>query len=202
MNRNRIFRMVATAMLIALVALLGFTPLGLIPLGFVYLTILHIPVIIGTIVLGLGPGMVLGLSFGIVSTIKMFTAPSGLVAPLMGANLFYSIVMCIIPRLLVPLFTWLVYKVIAGKRQKRVIAVPFAAIAGSVTNTVFYLGLMYIFYRLTGLDVVKLAEGLGVAGLGFLGIIGAIAGGGGGLEAVAAAIISTPIAAAIWKKSK
>ena len=41
-----------TAMFIALVALLGLTPLGLIPLGFINVTILHIPVIIGALVLG------------------------------------------------------------------------------------------------------------------------------------------------------
>ena len=51
-------------------------------------------------------------------------------------------------------------------------------------------------------NAVLLAEKLGVAGLGFLGIIGAIAAGGGGMEALAAGLISSPIAAAVWKLKK
>ena len=42
-----------TAILAALVALLGMTPLGLIPLGFINVTILCVPVILGTLLLGL-----------------------------------------------------------------------------------------------------------------------------------------------------
>ena len=49
-------------MFIALVVLLGLTPLGLIPLGFINVTILHIPVIIGALALGLKGGLILGLA--------------------------------------------------------------------------------------------------------------------------------------------
>lgn len=40
--------LVLTALFVALILLLGFTPLGLIPLGFINVTILCVPVIIGT----------------------------------------------------------------------------------------------------------------------------------------------------------
>jgi uncharacterized membrane protein len=188
---------------IALVLLLGLTPLGLIPLGFVNLTILHIPVIIGTILLGIKTGLILGLCFGTVSLMSLLglsLAPaSALGLNLLSANPFYAVAMCILPRLLVPVVTHLVYRAIARGRGQHLRAVPFAALAGSVTNTVFYLGLMYGFYALAGLDLAALAQRLGVAGLSFFGIILAIATGGGGAEAVAAAILSPPIAAAIWK---
>ena len=61
-------RFTLTALFAALVFLLGLTPLGLIPLGFIYVTILAMPVIIGTLVLGLRTGLLLGLAFGGVST--------------------------------------------------------------------------------------------------------------------------------------
>ena len=204
--RSKTYQLAITGLFIALVLILGLTPVGIIPLGFVNLTILHIPVIIGTILLGLKTGLVLGACFGTVSTMCLLglslTPASTLGITLLAANPFYAVTMCIVPRLLVPVVTHLVFKLVSWGKEKCLYAVPVAAIAGSATNTIFYLGFMYMFYRLAGLDLVMLAEKLGVAGLSFVGIIGAIAGGGGGMEAIAAALISPPIAAAIWKLKK
>ena len=61
-----------------------------------------------------------------------------------------------------------------------------AAVAGSLTNTVFYLGLMFLFYVLTGLDVQKVALLIGGTGL--------IA---GTSEAVVAALLVPPIVLAL-----
>lgn len=58
-----IHRFTWTALLAALIILLGVTPIGLIPLGFINVTILCLPVIIGTLLLGLRTGLVLGLVF-------------------------------------------------------------------------------------------------------------------------------------------
>jgi uncharacterized membrane protein len=196
---KKTYFLAVNAILIALIFILGFTPLGLIPLGFIDLTILHIPVIIGTIVLGLPSGLILGLSFGTVSFLNLLRAGAGLAPTLFAASPLAAIVMVFVPRLLVPTFTYLVYKAIARGREKYVPAVPFAALVGSLTNTVFFLGFMYLGYLFSGLDLNALAENLGVAGLGFLGILLAIATGGGGGEAVAAALISAPVAAAVWK---
>lgn len=205
-TKKKTYNLAITGLFIALVLILGLTPLGLIPLGFVNLTILHIPVILGTILLGFRTGLILGACFGLVSAMSMLglsMAPaSALAYNLLTANPLYALIMCMVPRLLVPTVTWIVYKIIARGKEKSLVAVPVAAILGSATNTVFYLGLMYVFYYLAGLDLGMLAEKLGVAGLSFVGIIGAIAAGGGGMEAIAAALISPPIAAAIWKIKK
>ena len=168
---KKTYQLAITGLFIALVLILGLTPLGLIPLGFVNLTILHIPVIIGTILLGLKTGLILGACFGIVSTLCLLglsLAPaSALGYTLLAANPAYAILMCIVPRLLVPTFTWLVYRLVSRGREKCLYAVQ-----------------------------------LGVAGLSFVGIIGAIAAGGGGMEALAAALIAPPVAAAVWKIKK
>lgn len=180
-----------TALFIALILLFGSTPLGLIPLGFVNVTILAVPVVIGTIVLGLGPGLILGFCFGLVSTLSMFgltmTAPSGLASALAAANPLLAIVMCFAPRLLVPLTTHLTFKALNAAGGRRA-ALPAAAIVGSVTNTVFYLGLMLAFYKIVGLDSTKLLAV--VAGVGLIA---------GGSEAVVNALLTTPIVLALWK---
>ncbi len=190
--RENTQKMVVTAMFVAIIVLLGITPLGLIPLGFINVTILCVPVIVGTILLGLRTGLLLGACFGLCSVLSMMgltmTPPSGLAAALLAQSPPLAIVMCLAPRLLVPVVTWAVYKLVSGRQELCLRALPFAAIAGSLTNTVLYLGLMLVFYQMTALDNEKL-----LAIIGGTGLIG------GGSEAVVAAVITSPVVFAIWK---
>ena len=71
-THEKLRQLTLTSLFIALVVLFGMTPLGLIPVGTLNATILHIPVIIGVIALGLKPGLILGLAFGLVSTLRAF----------------------------------------------------------------------------------------------------------------------------------
>ena len=74
-THEKLRQLTLTSLFIALVVLFGMTPLGLIPVGTLNATILHIPVIIGVIALGLKPGLILGLAFGLVSTLRAFGIP-------------------------------------------------------------------------------------------------------------------------------
>ncbi|MBQ9855892.1 MAG: ECF transporter S component, partial [Clostridia bacterium] len=102
--------LVLNALFVALVFLLGMTPIGIIPLGAINVTILHIPVIAGTLFLGLKSGLLLGFIFGLCSTLSAFglslTTPSALAAALGAKSPMLLIAMCFIPRLLVPVVTW------------------------------------------------------------------------------------------------
>lgn len=188
--------MVLMAMFVAITMLLGLTPIGLIPLGFINVTILCVPVILGTILLGLNSGLILGACFGLASTMSAFglsmTPPSALASALAVKNPFLAIVMCFGPRLLVPVITHLVYrlmaKIFSRKQAVSPQAVPVAAVCGSLTNTIFYLGLMLLFYNIVSLDSTKLMAI--ITGTGLIA---------GGLEAVVAAVIASPVAYAIWK---
>ncbi len=190
--KNNVRFLTFTAFFIALILLFGSTPFGLIPLGFVNVTILAIPVVIGTIVLGIVPGLILGFCFGLISMLSMFgmtmTAPSALASALAAANPGLAIVMCFAPRLLVPVVTHLTFRSLAGPERRKKSALPIAAVVGSLTNTVFYLGLMLLFYTMVGLDSTKL-RGI-IAGVGLIA---------GGSEAVVNAILTTPIVMALWK---
>ena len=192
---NSTYRLVLTALFVALVILFGLTPVGLISLGFINVTLLCIPVIAGTLILGLKTGLLLGACFGLVSFLSMLgvslTPPSALAATLFSANGFLAAVMCFVPRLAVPAVAWGVYKLAAKKAERSRRALPFAAAAGSVANTILYLGMMLLFYVLCGLDASAI--------LGLIAGTGAIA---GVSEAVVAAVIVTPVVAAIWKIQK
>ena len=183
-----------TALFIALVVLLGLTPLGLIPLGFINVTILHIPVIISALVLGLKGGLILGCAFGLVSTLRAFGIPlpaSALVSNLMAESPLLVVVMSMLPRLLVPLATCGLCHLLERRGARRSVALAASAVAGTLTNTVFYLGLMLLFYILTSLDA--------AAVLGLIAGTGAL---GGGAEAVVAALVTTPVVLALEKIQK
>ena len=189
-------RLTMTALFVALILLFGLTPVGLISVfGMVNVTILCIPVIVGTLLMGLKSGLILGAFFGLASALSAFgismAPPSQLAGTLVAANPLLALVMCFVPRLTVPVVTYFTYRLFAGGKKHASRATPIAAIAGSLTNTVLYLGMMVLFYMICGLDTA--------------GLIGWIVGTGilaGSAEAAVAAILSTPVLAALWKVSR
>ena len=194
MNHNQTLHLVLTALFVALVLLLGLTPIGLIPLGFINVTVLCVPVIVGTLLRGLKTGLLLGFCFGGVSALSAFGiygTPSALAGALVAASPVLAAIMCFLPRLMVPVVAHLVYKLVSKGEPAKKRAVPFAAVAGSLTNTVLYLGLMLLFYVLMGIN----SEGV----LALIGGTGLIA---GTSEAVVAALIATPVLAALWRVQK
>ena len=94
-------RLVQYALLMALLAVLGFTPLGFIMVPPVSITILHIP---GAVLFGPGCGALLGLEFGLISMVRAIMAPTPpidmLFSPAASGAPVQSIVMCILPRVL------------------------------------------------------------------------------------------------------
>lgn len=182
------------AVFIALTLFLGLTPLGIIPLGFINVTILCIPVIVGTLTLGLGAGVLFGAFFGLASLMSALglslTQPSALAGMLLAQSPALLVAMCFVPRLLVPVTTYAVHAALSRKSGGAKAIFP-AAITGSLTNTVLYLGLMLLFFSITGLDQAPVLAVIGGTGL--------IA---GGLEAAAAGIIATPVVLALAKMRK
>lgn len=190
MNHDQMFRFVLTALFIALILLLGLTPVGMIPLGFINISILGVPVVIGTLILGLKTGLLLGACFGTISALSAFGiygTPSALAGTLVAANPVLAAIMCYAPRLLVPVVAWCVHKAVSS-RGKGKLAITASAVAGSLTNTVFYLGLMLLFYIIMGINSERVLTLIGGTGL--------IA---GSLEAVANALITTPVVLALRK---
>lgn len=195
MRNEKLFRQVLTALFMALTLTLGLTPLGLIPLGPINLTILHIPVIIGTIFLGLKAGLVLGFCFGVASTLAAFgvslgAAQSGLALLVVTANPFLAVCMCMIPRLMIPVTTHAVFSALRARGEKR--AVVCAAVVGSLTNTVLYLGIMYLLFVTLRLDVQRWVNAI-LTATALAGALG---------EAPVAAILAAPVTAALFRQTK
>lgn len=189
MNSKRI---ALIGVLVGLTFLLGLTPIGIIPIPPANVTVMCLPVIIGTLICGLGTGLLLGGVFGITSVIRAFTAPSALVAPLLADSPVLVIIMSMVSRLLIPVVAYYVYRLVAGKERKRQkTGIAVASAAGSIANTIAYLGLMLLFYQIMGID--------NAAVLGTIAGVGAL---NGSLEAVAAVLVCTPVILAVRKSTK
>lgn len=170
MNTRKI---VLYALFVAITLVLGLSPIGYIPIGVLEITIVHIPVIIGAFVLGIKGGALLGFVFGVTSLGRALMLPTPLSMVLLGTdtgfgwyNLFLIVIIVFVPRILVGVFSALIYGAFekrgeretqslegleggalmeAKKRIDRrvILGTGVASLAGSVTNTVFFLGFTF-----------------------------------------------------------
>lgn len=205
-------KLTITALLAALTFVLGLTPIGFIPnpiLPVLSLTLMCLPVIIGTIMEGLGMGLVLGFIFGLTSFFKaigLTMAPDLLGTYLLQISVIKSLVVIFIPRLIVPVTTWLVYKAVKGESKiRQQVATGVAAFTGSVTNTVLFLGVLYLIFLPEISEVALAFEGMeaivghSVTPDSLFSVYAFLAGINGVPEAVVAIVICIPIVYALTK---
>lgn len=201
---NKTRNMALASIFIAIIVILAFTPFGYVPLGFMNATIIHVPVIIGAIILGPKYGGFLGMMFGLTSLWKNTNMPnptSFVFSPFVkmgeyGGN-FGSLIICMVPRILIGIVAYYVFraamKVLKDKKGKRVTALAAAGVAGSLTNTILVMNLIYLFF---GKEYGHAAKGVteGVYGV-IIGIICI----NGVPEAILAAILTVAVTQALVK---
>lgn len=153
-NKYKLRRLVMTAVLSAIIILMAFTPLGYLKLGPVSITFLVIPVVIGAIVLGPAGGAVLGGIFGLTSFLQCFGMDAFGTA-LFNINPFFMAVVCLLPRVLVGLFSGLFFRFLHARKNAvcRPLSYFLSPLVGTLTNTVFFVGLLLLFFFKT--DVVQ-----------------------------------------------
>lgn len=189
--RNRTKVLVLAAILVAVMLLFGFTPIGYIPLPFAKITLMCIPLIIGTLLLGIKVGLVLSGIFIFTSLFQLFTAPDAVSVILFDSNPALYMLCLVIPRVIVPFITLWTQKAFRGKKPK--LSYVFSALAGSLTNTFIYLGLLQILF------VPALSVGLSLDTVGVTAMIWGVVLSNGLPEAAAAALICTPVVASLKK---
>lgn len=135
-------------MLSSISIFLGLTGLGFIPLPMVKATILHVPVIIGAIIEGPIVGAMIGLIFG------LFSMYQAVVTPTPTSFLFLNPLVAVLPRVLIGIVTFYVYKAIPMKKEN--IKIGFAAAIGSLINTFGVLTMIYVLYA------TRFAETIGI----------------------------------------
>ena len=107
-------------------------------------TIVHIPVIIASIIYGPRVGVTLGFLMGLLSlTVNTITIlpTSYLFSPFVPNGNIYSAMIAILPRILIGLTPYLVYKLLKNRT-----GLIIAGALGSLTNTVFVLGGIFFLF--------------------------------------------------------
>lgn len=144
-SRSSLKIKVATAMMITLTIIMALTPIGMIRLPMVSVTIAHVPILITTILLGFYPGLLVALSFGLVSLILAITTPTSILDPF-----FMNPLISIFPRLLIPITTYFTYKLakvlFSSFRGKDSLSIAIAVIVGNLTNTFAVYTMLYLIY--------------------------------------------------------
>lgn len=155
--RKHTKNMILSALLGAIIILLNFTPIGYIQLPVIKATIIHVPVIIGSILLGPTIGAGLGVVFGLTSlynntfapTLLSFAFSPAIPVPGTDRGSFAALIITFLPRILVGIFPYYVYillnKLLKGKG--RVFSLGLSGIAGSLTNTLLVMNLIYFLFR-------------------------------------------------------
>ena len=194
---NRTHRMVALAMMGAIVVLLANTPLGLIQLPVIKATTVHIPVILGAILLGPSAGCVLGGVFGICSLISNTIAPtltSFAFSPFYADGLLGAVKAVWISvgcRVLIGLVSGWLWIILKKVKLPEIVALPIVGFVGSMTNTVAVMGSIYF------LLAEQYAAAREVAVTAVYGLIMATITGAGVMEALAALVLVTAIGKAL-----
>ncbi|WP_159565163.1 ECF transporter S component [Streptococcus halichoeri] len=107
-------------------------------------TLVHIPVIIASIVYGPRIGATLGGLMGAISVINstiVLLPTSYLFSPFVEHGNIYSLVIAIVPRVLIGILPYYTYKLFSLR-----FGAMLSGIVGSLTNTVFVLSGIFIFF--------------------------------------------------------
>lgn len=186
----KIRKLVMIAMLSSISIFLGISGLGFIKLPAFNLTIMHLPVIIGAILEGPVVGISVGLIFGLFSIYQAITAPT------LTSFVLLNPIISLLPRVLIGIVAYYVYKGIYKVLKKQKIAIGISAILATLTNTVGVLGLTYIFY------LNQYAQALNISPNAVGATLLTVASTNGLLEAAASALISIPVIAGVLKLKK
>lgn len=191
---------VTVALMMAIVVLLANTPLGMIQLPIIKATTVHIPVIIGAIVLGPMAGAILGATFGICSLTSNTMAPTLLsfaFSPFLSTTglagcvkALWVSVGCRIMIGVVAGWIWIFLKKIKCNQN---VALALTGFLGSMTNTVFVMGSIYLLFAK------QYAEAKEVAVTAVFGLIMGTVTASGIPEAIAAAILVFAIGKVVIK---
>ena len=154
-RRKRTLFLTQFSILLAIEAIVCFTPLGSIPIGPLVATLAHVPVIVTAINLGVGAGTTMGFFAGLFSfIIWSFFPPNPLLAftftPFYAPGNFWSLVICFVPRILIGTFSGLMFNLLnkfaKNSHVMDVVSYAVAGVIGSLTNTVLVLGGIYVFF--------------------------------------------------------
>lgn len=202
-NRKRILFITQFGILLAIEAIVCFTPLGSLPaIGPIVATLSHIPVIIAAIALGTGAGAAMGFFFGLFSFIVWTFMPPLPISAFVFTPFysvgefrgnFLSLIICFVPRILIGVVAGASYKFFGRIFKKDILPCAISGVLGSMTNTLLVLGGIYLFFGRPYAEAFEMSFNL------LLGAIGMIVLTSGVPEAVIGGILGYAVGSPLKK---
>lgn len=185
-----ILKTVQTALLMAIIIVMAYTPVGYLKIGVVEISFLMIPVVVGAVVVGPGAGAFLGAVFGATSFIQCFGAsPFG--SALLGISALSAFLVCVPTRILSGFFCGLIYKAVNRGKKNKLSSVALSSLTGPLLNTVLFVGTFILLFRKTDYFM-KLS-----AGKNIVAFVGAFVGLNGLIEAAVGFVVATAVSKAL-----
>lgn len=187
-NHEQIKKITITAILGAILTILGFFPIRISALS---ITLTVIPVAIGIIICGTKTGIILGTLFGFVSFIQCL-GYDAFGTTMFNINPFYTFLVCVPTRVLVGTIPGLIFKTLVNKHKH--LAQILVCVLVPVLNTLFFMTTLCVCFYHTDY-IQSFVSALGATNplmfvVLFVGINGVV-------EILAGVLISYPISKAL-----
>ena len=198
-NTRRILRLTQLSVLVALLLIFGFTSIGYIKIGVIEITLNVIPVAIAAIVLGPSAGAICGAVFGLTSFWQAVSGMSAFGAALVAINPIFTLIICLIPRILEGLLTGLIFKGLSKVCKGNSVPCTVSSLCCPLLNTLLFVGSFLLLFSRTdffsSLYSQSAANNILAFFAWFVGLNGAV-------EAVAGFVISSAASKALLTANK
>lgn len=176
---SKTLKLVQLGVLAAIMLIFAFTPIGYLKAGAIEISFMTIPVAVGAIMLGPAAGAVLGGLFGVTSFIQCFgTSVFG--AFLLGLNPVFTLITCLVPRILCGWLAGFVFKGLRRVDKTKVISYAVSSLSCALFNTLFFMAAIILLFWQNGAFISQMndwgmaTDNIWVFFLAFVGINGAI----------------------------
>ncbi|MCR5283235.1 MAG: ECF transporter S component [Lachnospiraceae bacterium] len=147
MKKNNTLYMVQLALMAAVTLLMALTPLGYIKTPLLSVTLLTVPVAVAAILLGPVGGAVCGFAFGMTSFVNaLLGTGSALLMGLLQINPVLTFVTAVVARVLVGLFTGLIFKALYQIKKTKPFSFYVASLCCPLLNTILFMGFLMLFF--------------------------------------------------------
>ncbi len=198
-KKLNVTKLVETAVLIAIVLVMGNTILGTIQTPLLSVSLVTIPVAVAAIVVGPIGGLCCGAAFGINSFVRAVMGLGGMTTILFGINPVGMFITAVVMRCLVGLLVGYIYKALKEKAHLGKVSYYIGALCAPLLNTLLFMTSLCLFFYNTDY-IQELASGKGATNPIMFVII--LVGIQGVVEAIAGLIIGGSVSLVLDKISK
>lgn len=198
-NTRRILRLTQLSVLVALLLIFGFTSIGYIKVGVIEITLNVIPVAIAAIVLGPSAGAICGAVFGLTSFWQAVSGMSQFGAALVAISPIYTLIICLIPRVLEGLLTGLIFKGLSKVCKGNSVPCAVSSLCCPLLNTLLFVGSFLLLFSRTDFFVSLYSQS---AANNILAFFAWFVGLNGAVEAAAGFVISSAASKALLTANK